>query len=237
MSSPRLSNRQHKYNDQLWSTYITEAIQSGNAKVYCANKNIPYATYKLKLAEYSKSEDKENWSTSSKRRYNHRVFTDSTEKAAVEQLTEQYISKQKACNNSDLAGCLLSIHNNKNDVKKCLQVAKLNTVRAQRKSYNKSTVDDTVISAFQQKLIDTLNDFNHKYVMNSDQTRIQQSMSSVYTIHQAGKSAVVNIGINTNPDISATCTVTADGGILPLYFIYPESQVKHAEQCTNSVYH
>ena len=54
MSSPRLSNRQHKYNDQLWSTYITEAIQSGNAKLYCANKNIPYATYKLKLADYNK---------------------------------------------------------------------------------------------------------------------------------------------------------------------------------------
>ena len=51
--------------------------------------------------------------------------------------------------------------------------------------------------------------------MNSDQTRIQQSMPPVYTIHQAGKSAVVNIGVNTNPDISATCTVTAGGGILP----------------------
>ena len=96
MSSPRLSNRQHKYNDQLWSTYITEAIQSGNAKLYCANKNIPYATYKLKLAEYNKSGDKENWSPNSKRLYSHRVFTDSTEKAAVKQLTEQYISKQKA---------------------------------------------------------------------------------------------------------------------------------------------
>ena len=36
------------------------------------------------------------------------------------------------------------------------------------------------------------------------------------------------MGVHTNPDISATCTVTADGGILPLYFIYPESQVKHA---------
>ena len=179
MSSPRLSNRRRKYDNRMWSTYITEAVQSGNAKQYCANKNIPYATYKEKLTEYNKSGDKENWSPNSKRRYSHRVFTDSTEKAAVKQLTEQYISKQKACNNSDLSDCLLSIHNNKNNVKKCLQVAdstiarikqqyKLNTVRAQRKSYNKSTVDDTVISTFQQKLIDTLNDFNHKYVMNSD---------------------------------------------------------------------
>ena len=30
------------------------------------------------------------------------------------------------------------------------------------------------------------------------------------------------MGVKTNPDISATCTVTADGGILPLYFIYPK---------------
>ena len=76
----------------------------------------------------------------------------------------------------------------------------INTVRAHRKSYNKSTVDDSVISTFQQKLIDTLNDYNHEYIMNSHQTRIQQSMPPVYTIHQAGKPAVVNIGVNTNPD-------------------------------------
>lgn len=37
----------------------------------------------------------------------------------------------------------------------------------------------------------------------------------VYTIHQTGKPAVVDIGVNTNPDISATCTVTADGNTLP----------------------
>ena len=123
MSSPRLSYRKRRYDDKLWSTYITEAMQSGNATQYCTDKNIPYRTYQQKLAEYNKSEDKENWSPSSKRRYRHRVFTDSTEKAAVEQLTEQYINQQKACNNSDLADCLLSIHNNKNDVKKCLQVS------------------------------------------------------------------------------------------------------------------
>ena len=115
----------------------------------------------MKLAEYNKSEDKENWSPNITRRYRHRVFTDSTETAAVKQLIEQYINKQKACSNNDLSDCVLSIHYNKNDVKKCLFVSKstitrikqqykLNTVRAQRKSYNKSTVDDTTISIFQQ---------------------------------------------------------------------------------------
>ena len=106
MSFTRLNNRKRRYNDKLgllWFTYITEAIQSGNVTQYCINKNIPYRTYQHKLAEYNKSEYKENWSPNSKRRYNHRVLTDSTEKAAV----EQYIDKQKACNNSDLSDCLL----------------------------------------------------------------------------------------------------------------------------------
>ena len=72
---------------------------------------------------------------------------------AVKQIIEQYINQQKPCNNNDLSDCLLKIHNNKNDVKNCLQVSdsaiarlkqqyKLNTVCAQRKSYNKSTADD-----------------------------------------------------------------------------------------------
>ena len=39
---------------------------------------------------------------------------------------------------------------------------------------------------------------------------------------------IVNMGVNTNPYISATCTVTADGNVLPLYVIYPESQINHA---------
>ena len=43
--------------------------------------------------------------------------------------------------------------------------------KQKHKSYKKSTVDDTTISSFQQNLIDTLNDYNHRYVMNSDQTR------------------------------------------------------------------
>ena len=117
---------------------------------------------------------------------------------------KQYINQQKACNNNDLSDCLLKIYNSNNDVKKCLfasnstitrikQQYKSNTVRAQRKSYNKSTVDDTTISSFQQKLIDTLNDYNRRYLMNSDQKRIQQSMPLVYTVHQTGKPPVINI--------------------------------------------
>ena len=96
MSLLRLSNRKRKYGDQYRSTHITAAIQSGNAIQYCITKNMPYRTYQQKLTEYNKSEDKENWSPNSKLRYKHHVFTDSTEKAAVEQLIEQYINQQKA---------------------------------------------------------------------------------------------------------------------------------------------
>ena len=129
-------------------------MQSSNHKQYCTQNHIPYRTFKRKYSVYKNANNKENWSPNNKRRHRHRVFTDSTEKQAVKQLIKhkQYINQQNACNNSDL----------------------LNSVRAQRKSYNKSTVDDTTISTFQQTLIDTLNDYNHRYVMNSDQTRIQQ---------------------------------------------------------------
>ena len=112
MSAPSVPSPRRSYSDAMWKTYITEAIQSGNHQQYCTEHNIPYRTFKRKYSDYKKANNKENWSPNSKRRYRHRVFTDSTEKAAVKQLTEQYISKQKACNNSDLSDCLLSIHNN-----------------------------------------------------------------------------------------------------------------------------
>ena len=44
------------------------------------------------------------------------------------------------------------------------------------------------------------------------------------------------MGVNTNPDISAACTMTADGNILPLYLKYPESQIKHNSYRSNQHY-
>ena len=114
MSVPSVPSPRRSYGDAMWNTYITEATQSGNHKLYCTQHDIPNRTFKRKYSEYKQSTDKENWSPISNRRNRHRVFTDSTEKAAVEQLIEQYINKQKACNNSDLSDCLLKIHNNKN---------------------------------------------------------------------------------------------------------------------------
>ena len=128
----------------MWSTYIGEAIQSGNHRKYSMEHNLSYSTINDKSKLYRQLSDTQNWSSISSRRYSHRMFTDSTEKQAVEQFIEPFINEQKACNNSD---CLLKMYNNKNDVNKCLFVSdstmarikqqyKLNTVRARCKSYN-----------------------------------------------------------------------------------------------------
>ena len=86
MSTPPVSTPYRRYNDGQWLTYVTEATQSGNHKQYCSTHNIEYKTFKRKYAEYKQADNKENWSTKSKRRYRHRVFTDSTEKQAHQML-------------------------------------------------------------------------------------------------------------------------------------------------------
>ena len=83
MSAPSVPSPRRSYSDAMWNTYITEAIQSGNHKQYCTAKNIPYRTFNNKYKEYQQCTNNENWLPRSKRRYNHRVFTDSTEKQAV----------------------------------------------------------------------------------------------------------------------------------------------------------
>ena len=68
MSAPAVSSPRRSYCDAMWNTYITEAIQLGNHQQYCTELNIPYRTFNRKYDEYKQSNDKENWSTNSKRR-------------------------------------------------------------------------------------------------------------------------------------------------------------------------
>ena len=83
MPEPPVSDRMITFSsfsqkDQsMWNTYITEAIQSGHHKQYCIEHNIPYTTFNNKYKEYQQCTNNENWSPNSKRRLNHRVFTDS----------------------------------------------------------------------------------------------------------------------------------------------------------------
>ena len=113
MSAPAVPSPRRSYSDAMWNTYITEAIQSGNHKQYCIEHNIPYTTFINKFRLYKQANDKQNWLSNSKRRYSHRVFTDSTEQQAVEQYDIQYDNTDKPRDGNDLATLLMRVHNNK----------------------------------------------------------------------------------------------------------------------------
>ena len=75
MSSPRKRNPIRTYTDAEKSSYVAEAVQLGNHKQYCRDKNIPYSTFNDWYKQYQTSTDKENWSPISKKYLRHRVFT------------------------------------------------------------------------------------------------------------------------------------------------------------------
>ena len=83
MSTTRKPNPIRNYTDAEKSSYVAEAVQLGNHKQYCREKNIPYPTFRDWYTEYQNSSNKENWSPKGKKRLRHRVFTDSTEKSCV----------------------------------------------------------------------------------------------------------------------------------------------------------
>ena len=138
MSAPPVPKPHNRYSDNMWNTYITEAIQSGNHKQYCRTHNINYKTFNRKHTEYKQSDDKENWSPKSKRRYRHRVFTDSTEKQAVDKWRNKYYNQHKPSDSGDLAAQLMMIHNTKHPDRQVISVAKSTLTRINQQ-YNLST--------------------------------------------------------------------------------------------------
>ena len=78
-------------------------VRQHNYNKYCSEHNLSYRTFNDHLKLYKQSNNNENWSPNSKRRHNHPMFTDSTDKQTTEQLIEQYINQQKPCNNNDLS--------------------------------------------------------------------------------------------------------------------------------------
>ena len=52
MSAPAVASPRRSYNDANGNTYITEAIQIGNFKLYCTQHNIPNRTFKRKYSGY-----------------------------------------------------------------------------------------------------------------------------------------------------------------------------------------
>ena len=61
--------------------------------------------------------------------------------------------------------------------------------------------------------------------MNSDTTRIQQSMTPTNVLTFKNKPANVDQGVATNHTVAAMCTCTADGNTLPIYFTVPFDQL------------
>ncbi len=237
MSAPAVPSPRRSYNDAMWNTYITEAIQSGNHKQYCTDKNIPYRTFNTKYSQYKQSNDKENWSPKSRRRYRHRVFTDSTEKQAVEQFETQYDNTNKPRDANDLAALLMMIHNQKNPASVVINVScstlarikqqyNMSTKRATKRKSTMMSVDDSVLTKFQTLVNDIFVNYdNHNLIMNSDTTRIQQSMTPTNVLTFKNKPANVDQGVATNHTVAAMCTCTAEGKILPIYFTVPLNQL------------
>ena len=117
-------------------------------------KNIHYRAYKQKLYQYNLSEDKEHWSPISNRRNRHRVFTDSTEKAAVDESDKKYVETNKPRDANNLAALLMMIHNQNNPASVVISVSHSTLTRI-KQQYNMSTkrkstmrsVDDGVLQS------------------------------------------------------------------------------------------
>lgn len=74
MSSPRKRNPISTYTGAEKSSYVAEAVQLGNHKQYCRDKNIPYSTFNDWYKQYQTSTDKENWSPISKKNLCHLIM-------------------------------------------------------------------------------------------------------------------------------------------------------------------
>ena len=77
--TPVYESSYRKISPEMWSTYIGEAIQSGHHRKYCMKHNLSLTTHSM-----TNSNCINNLLTRGTGRLSHRVFTDSTEKQAVE---------------------------------------------------------------------------------------------------------------------------------------------------------
>ena len=152
------------------------------------------------------------------RRLSHRVFTDSTENQAVEQYETKYDNTNKPRDANDLAALLMMIHNQKNPASVVINVSHSTLTRIQQQ-YNMSTkrkstmmsVDDRVLQSFHTLVNDIFVNYdNHNLIMNSDTTRIQQSMSPTNVLTFKNKTANVDQGVATNHTVAAMCTCTTN---------------------------
>ena len=73
------------------------------------------------------------------------------------------------------------------------------------------SVDDRVLQSFHTLVNDIFVNYdNHNLIMNSDTTRIQQSMSPTNVLTFKNKTANVDQGVATNHTVAAMCTCTTN---------------------------
>ena len=75
---------------------------------------LSYNTLNDQLKLYKQFAVKQNWSPTSERRLSHRIFTDSTEKQAVEQYETKYDNTKNLRDGNHLAALLIMLHNQGN---------------------------------------------------------------------------------------------------------------------------
>ena len=101
-------------------------------------QRIYHTTHSMTKSNCTQSTGKENRSPNSKRRLNHRVFTDSTEKQAVEQYEITYDNTNKPRDGNDLAALLIMIQNQKNPSSVVINVS-CSTLARIKQQYDMST--------------------------------------------------------------------------------------------------
>ena len=96
----------------------------------------------------------------------------------------------------------------------------MSTKRATKRKSTMMSVDDSVLAKFQTLVNDIFVNYDdHDLIMNSDTTRIQQSMTPTNVLTFKNKPANVDQGIATNHTVAAMCTCTVDGKIRPLKYV------------------
>ena len=120
------------------------------------------------------------------------MFTDSTEKAAVDKWRETYYEKNLPSTGDDLCQIILQIHNNKYPERIVLEVSastlmsikqqyKVSSKRPVPRKRSTMAVDDSIIADFQSLLNEVFVTYRDRnLIINSDLTRIPHDITNCW---------------------------------------------------------
>ena len=135
------------------------------------------------------------------------------EKQAVEQYETTCNDINLPCDGNDLAALLIMIHNKKYPNQLIISVScsplariSMSIKRATKRKSTMMSVDDSVLQSSQTLVNDIFVNYDDfDLIMNSDTTRIQQSMTPTNVLTFKNKPAHVDQGIATNHTVAAIC--------------------------------